>query len=113
MKKLLLVREVSRKIGSNWAFRIMAFIHDNPLRRRLSDPFQTLENAGLKPGLKVLEVGCGPGFFTIPAAKIVTESGKVYALDVHPLALEKVQTKIEIEKISNVEPRPLKTGRNE
>ncbi len=95
---------MSSKVGPNWAFKIMAFIHDNALRRRFSDPYQTLENAGLRSGQKVLEVGCGPGFFTIPAARIVTETGKVYALDVHPLAIERVQTKIKTEKITNIEP---------
>ncbi|MFX1285073.1 MAG: class I SAM-dependent methyltransferase [Promethearchaeota archaeon] len=95
---------MSSKAGPNWAFRIMAFIHDNALRRRFSDPYQTLENAGLRSGQKVLEVGCGPGFFTIPAARIVTETGKVYALDIHPLAIERVQTKISTEQITNVEP---------
>lgn len=95
---------MSSKVGPNWAFRIMALIHDNTLRRRFSDPYQTLKDAGLKSGQKVLEVGCGPGFFTIPAAKIVTETGKVYALDIHPLAIERVQTKIETEKVTNVKP---------
>ena len=95
---------MSSKAGSNWAFRVMAFIHDNALRRRFSDPYQSLKNAGLKAGQNVLEVGCGPGFFTIPAAKIVTETGKVYALDIHPLAIERVQRKIKIEKVTNIEP---------
>ncbi|MFX1538726.1 MAG: class I SAM-dependent methyltransferase [Promethearchaeota archaeon] len=95
---------MSNKVGSSWAFRIMALIHDNALRRRFYDPYQALENAGLKAGQKVLEVGCGPGFFTIPAAKIVTETGKVYALDIHPLAIKRVQAKIETGKVTNVEP---------
>ncbi|HIH96761.1 MAG TPA: class I SAM-dependent methyltransferase [Thermoplasmata archaeon] len=64
-----------------------------------------LKVAGLKRGQKVLEVGCGPGFFTIPAAKIVgEEEGFVYAVDVHPLAIERVKEKIEKEGIKNVEP---------
>jgi len=47
----------------------MSLIHDNPLRRKCSNPYKTLEEAGLKSGQKVLEIGCGPGFFTIPTAK--------------------------------------------
>ena len=57
--------------------------------------------AGLKKGQKVLEVGCGPGFFTIPAAEIVGESGYVYAIDINPFAVKKVQKKLEKNKIQN------------
>jgi ubiquinone/menaquinone biosynthesis C-methylase UbiE len=87
---------------SNWAFRLMSIIHDNPLRRRFDNPFKTLKSAGLKPGQTALEIGCGPGFFTIPAAKIVTETGYIYSLDIHPLAIQKVQEKMEREGITNI-----------
>jgi len=87
----------------DFAFRIMSLIHDNPFLWIFRNPNRLLNAAGLRPGQKVLEVGCGPGFFTIPAAKIVGERGVVYALDIHPLALRKVQQKIENNKISNVE----------
>jgi ubiquinone/menaquinone biosynthesis C-methylase UbiE len=60
-----------------------------------------LEVAGLKEGQNVLEVGCGPGYFTIPAAKIVGPEGFVYALDVNPRAIKRVQKKIEKEGIKN------------
>ncbi len=91
-----------RTQSSHWAFRIMSLIHDNPIRRKLSDPYQTLETAGIKLGQKVLEIGCGPGFFTIPAARIVGETGIVFALDIHPLAIDSVQKKIKNEKIDNI-----------
>ncbi|MBW2036120.1 MAG: class I SAM-dependent methyltransferase [Deltaproteobacteria bacterium] len=89
---------------SRLAFMIITLIHDNPLRHRFENPIKTLKAAGLKPGLKVLEVGCGPGFFTIPAAEIVGDEGLVYAVDVHPLAIEKVQKKIESKRLTNVCP---------
>ena len=89
---------------SNLSFRILALIHDNPIRSVFCDPYKLLRVAGLKRGQKVLEVGCGPGFFTIPAAKIVGEEGVVYAVDVHPPAIERVKEKIEIEGIKNAKP---------
>ncbi|MFX1508061.1 MAG: class I SAM-dependent methyltransferase [Promethearchaeota archaeon] len=93
---------MSRSHGSKWAFKMMSLIHDNPFRRKFSNPQKILEDAGLKSGQQVLEVGCGPGFFTIPAAKIVTASGTIYALDIHPLAKKRVEEKIKTEKLTNV-----------
>ena len=89
---------------SNFAFKIISLMHDNPLLPYFRNPQRLLKAAGLKPGQKVLEVGCGPGFFTIPAAKMVGEEGFVYAVDVHPLAIEKVKEKIEREGIKNITP---------
>jgi len=89
---------------SNFAFWIISLMHDNPLLPIFRNPYKLLKAAGLKRGQKVLEVGCGPGFFTIPAAKIVGKEGFVYAIDIHPLAIEKVKEKIERGRIKNVSP---------
>jgi ubiquinone/menaquinone biosynthesis C-methylase UbiE len=89
---------------SNFSFRIISLMHDNPLLPIFRNPYKLLKAAGLKPGQKVLEVGCGPGFFTIPAAKLVGKEGFVYAVDVHPLAIERVKEKSEREKIKNIKP---------
>lgn len=89
---------------SNFAFRIISLMHDNPLLPIFRNPYKLLKTAGLKAGQKVLEVGCGPGFFTIPAAKIVGNEGFVYAVDIHPRAIEKIQDKIERKGIQNVRP---------
>lgn len=51
----------------------------------------------------MLEVGCGLGFFTIPAARIVGETGRVYAIDLHPLAIEMVRKKLARTGLTNVE----------
>ena len=83
-------------------FKMMSFVHDT-LYGLFVNPYKLLNSAGLKPGQKVLEVGCGPGFFTIPAAKIVGEKGRVYALDVNPVAVETVRRKIEEKGLKNVE----------
>lgn len=82
-------------------FGMMALVHEN-LYGLFRDPYEVLKAAGLKPGHVVLEVGCGPGFFTIPAAKIVGEQGGVFALDISALAIERVQQKIEKEDVTNV-----------
>jgi ubiquinone/menaquinone biosynthesis C-methylase UbiE len=89
---------------SKFAFRTIVVIHDNPLLPLFNDPYKQLKAAGLKPGQKVLEVGCGPGYFTIPAAKIVGESGVVYAVDLNPYAIKHVQKKIAESGIENIQP---------
>ena len=81
---------------------MMSFIHET-LYGLFRDPYKALRAAGLQAGQQALEVGCGPGFFTIPAAKIVVESGNVTAIDVNPLAVEHVQRKIETQGVINAQ----------
>jgi ubiquinone/menaquinone biosynthesis C-methylase UbiE len=89
---------------SNFSFRIIELMHDNWLLPYFKDPYKLLRAAGLEQGQKVLEVGCGPGYFTIPAAEIVGDKGIVYAVDVHPRAIERVKEKITAKKVRNVTP---------
>ena len=62
-----------------------------------------LKEVGIKPGFHVLDYGCGPGSYIIPLAELVGESGKIYALDVHPLAIHKVQGIASKKRLTNVE----------
>ena len=80
----------------------MSFVMDSPLRRKLNNPVKTLEAAGVQSGQEVLEVGCGTGFFTINAAKLVGDEGRVHAIDVYPPAIEFVREKVRDADISNV-----------
>jgi ubiquinone/menaquinone biosynthesis C-methylase UbiE len=82
-------------------FRMMSLVHED-LYGVFRDPYKALRAAGLEPGQEVLEVGCGPGFFTGPAARIVGEEGNVHALDITALALERVRQKVEREGVTNV-----------
>jgi ubiquinone/menaquinone biosynthesis C-methylase UbiE len=87
---------------AHYLFRLIAPVMESPLRRRFLDPVRTLKAAGIRTGQEVLEVGCGTGFFTIPAAELVGEEGRVYALDPHPLAIEQVTRKVQASGLSNV-----------
>lgn len=80
----------------------MATVMESPLRRRFNDPVKTLKAAGIRPGQEVLEVGCGTGFFTIPAAKLVGDEGCVHAIDVYPPAIKSVGGKVRDVHLSNV-----------
>lgn len=61
-----------------------------------------LKEVGIKPGFRVLDYGCGPGSYVIPLTELVGESGKVYALDIHPLAIRKVQGIASKKQLANV-----------
>jgi ubiquinone/menaquinone biosynthesis C-methylase UbiE len=50
-------------------------------RRNWQNPEAVLTGIGLKPGFTFADIGCGGGFFALPAARIVGKSGQVYGLD--------------------------------
>jgi ubiquinone/menaquinone biosynthesis C-methylase UbiE len=83
-------------------FRLMARVMESPLRYRFFNPVTILEGAGIRPGQEVLEIGCGTGFFTISAAELVGDQGRVYAMDPHPLSIEQVTRKIRDAGLANV-----------
>ncbi|RZN41112.1 MAG: class I SAM-dependent methyltransferase [Methanophagales archaeon ANME-1-THS] len=95
-------KDKRRHDHSNFSFKIIPMMHDNPLLPYFRNPYKLLQAAGLKQGQHVLEVGCGPGYFTIPAANLVGTEGVVYAVDVHPRAIERVKEKIANAGIQNV-----------
>lgn len=87
---------------SNIAYRTIRLMHDNPLLPLVRNPYKLLKAAGLAEDQKVFEVGCGPGFFTIPAARIVGDKGHVYAIDIHPRAIARVRKKVDKEALANI-----------
>jgi ubiquinone/menaquinone biosynthesis C-methylase UbiE len=64
-----------------------ARIFDNPLRLLIHQPGKMLRNY-VKPGAKVLDFGCGLGFFSIAMAKMVGEDGLVIAADLQDVMLQ-------------------------
>ena len=66
-------------------------------------PVETLQKFGLEPGDVGADIGCGIGYFTIPAAKMVGEEGKVFALDISEEMLMDVKNRSAVEGIGNLE----------
>lgn len=66
---------------------------DNPMRRWLQNP-RAILSGFVKEGMKVLDVGCGPGFFSIEMAKMVGPSGQVISADLQDGMLRKLTDKI-------------------
>ncbi len=89
------------KAMSDFKFKAMSFIFK--IRDIISPPQNILKEANIKSGYSILDYGCGPGAYTIIAAKIVGETGKVYALDIHKLAIQQIQNLASKKGLSNIE----------
>jgi ubiquinone/menaquinone biosynthesis C-methylase UbiE len=66
---------------------------DNSFRRWFHNP-QKILMPYIRQGMSVLDLGCGPGVFTVELAKLVGESGKVVAADLQDGMLDIVEKKI-------------------
>ncbi len=58
----------------------------------------------IKPGFVVADIGAGPGLFSLSLAKAVGPSGKVYAEEVDPAFIDRIQQKVADQHITNVTP---------
>ena len=61
-----------------------------------------LAEVGIKSGFSVLDYGCGPGGYIVAAAELVGKSGKIYALDIQPLAIKSVEKLALKKQLTNV-----------
>ena len=59
---------------------------------------------GIREGFSVVDYGCGPGRYTQRMSRLVGKRGKVYAVDIHQLAIESVKREIRKYNLRNVEP---------
>jgi len=84
------------------AFQSIKIVHDGALIRSLVKPDKILSSLGLNKGDTVFEPGCGPGFFTIGAARATGNKGHVYAYDVNPYAIRYLQKKLDRQNVKNV-----------
>jgi ubiquinone/menaquinone biosynthesis C-methylase UbiE len=88
-------------LQSNLSFRFMSLgfrLRDLRLPRT-----EILKEVGIKTGFRVLDYGCGAGSYVPAVSELVGRSGKVYALDIHPLAVESVQRLVLRRGLTNVE----------
>lgn len=60
-------------------------------RKKELDPSEYLIKKGLKKGMVLADIGCGPGFFVFPASEIVGKDGMVYAIDTQQEMLDELR----------------------
>ena len=71
-------------------------------RRKWQNPERILAEIGLKAGFAFIDVGCGDGYFSLPAARIVGEQGRVYAVDISKEAVGRLKNKAKKERLKNL-----------
>ena len=67
---------------------------DNPMRRLLHNP-EKIVGPYVQPGMTVMDVGCGMGFFSIAMARIVGDQGRVIAVDLQQKMLDVLRKRAE------------------
>jgi len=83
----------------------LASLIDNPLRRRFQPPDETAIRHGIEPGMTVLEVGPGNGRYSVAAARRLGPTGRLYAIDIEPKMIQRVQRRAAAEGVTNIETR--------
>jgi ubiquinone/menaquinone biosynthesis C-methylase UbiE len=63
---------------------------------------QVMDALAITPGKNVADIGAGSGWFTVRAAKRVTESGTVYAVEINPEAIRHIDERAKQEQLQNV-----------
>ena len=69
---------------------------------RLKKEMKIVNSGIVISGQRIIDIGCGPGHISIELAKLVGESGKVFALDIHPLSIKCVNELIIKHGVKNV-----------
>ena len=82
------------------AFKIMALMFK--IRDMFIQNDKLLYEFGIRQGQSIVDWGCGPGSYIRKASELVGTGGKVYAIDIHELAIEYVNKRISKENIQNV-----------
>ena len=91
----------NKKIGKIF-IQIMAAIMESRFRYRFFGPTRILQGADIHPGQKVLEVGCGTGFFTLHVARLIGDQGSLVSMDILPISVEAVTKKVQTANLKNV-----------
>ena len=95
---VFIIWQIVIRIGRRYLkFPAPAFIGrllDSSYRRKIQPPDALIRRSGIRSGMRVLEIGCGSGAFTVDVARAVGAKGSVYALDIQNDMLEQLKRKL-------------------
>jgi len=101
------IKDLGNSLGNskiaNLIFKPAGASMESRFRHWLYPPLRTLRDAGVHPGQTILEVGCGTGFFTIPAAQLIGDEGCLIAMDISSGFIERVSKKVQAANLNNVQ----------
>jgi SAM-dependent methyltransferase len=97
-----------RSIRYFWKFPMPAkmgnAIAAGPYRSRVQPPSMIVEALDIQPGMEIVELGCGTGFYTIAVAKAIQPAGLVFAVDIQQGMLDKLKVRMDQEGVENIIP---------
>ena len=76
--------------------------HDEAERRQWQEPGPILKAIGMEVGKRFADIGCGDGFFSLPAARMAGEGGAVYGVDADAESLKELREKAERAGLINI-----------
>ena len=77
-------------------------IFESPGRDKRLQIDRVMDILGVTQGKKVADIGAGSGWFTVRAARRVGESGKVYAVEINPEAVQYIENRAQKEGLHNI-----------
>lgn len=89
---------MSERYSEEWVSGLL----DGAARFGQPDPGAMLRELGVAAGAAVVDYGCGPGLFTLAAARLVGAGGTVYAVDLEPRMVELVADRARQAGLTNV-----------
>nr|MDO8100530.1 methyltransferase domain-containing protein [Candidatus Njordarchaeota archaeon] len=102
---LFMVEVVFRIVRHYRHFPIPAFAArflDTRFRKKLQGTKHIMDALNLRSGMVLLEVGCGPGTFTLDVARQVKPNGVVHAVDIEPRMIKRLEEKMKRQRVRNI-----------
>jgi len=102
----IILRIVHRRNPRPMPIRMARALRSSARRKLFTTPEQVLEHAGVTPGMRVLEIGPGPGNFTVALARRVASQGKqgsITCVEIQPEMINMLRQLLIKEQINNVE----------
>ena len=81
------------------------WVLESGLRERLTPTPLVMQRMGLRPGMRVLEIGPGVGYLTVPAARALGDAGRLVALELQPAMARRARERVAAAGLRNVEVR--------
>lgn len=75
-----------------------------PYRSKVQPPSMIIDALEVRPGMEIVELGCGSGYYTVEVAKAIQPAGLLFAVDIQQGMLDKLKVRMEAEGVENIIP---------